>query len=316
MANPTLGDIHFDQALTDFSVAYFQNDSNYVATQVFPLANVAQKSNKYHVYDKAASFRSDAEKRSPGTESNTRLYTMSTGTYDCDVVSVAINVSEQQAANADSGVDPERDAAEQTVQDIRIRMESDWASAAFSTGVWGTESTASWSLSTGDPVGDLATAKRTVLQNTGFEPNTLVLGANAWYNGLWQNSAIRGLLADNQPQIITPQMVGQHFGFDRVLIAKAVQNTATQNSTADPAMGFIGGSHALVCYVDPNPGLRKPTAGRTFSWSGLLGNGGGVRTKRYDVPKEDAYPRVETDAAYDFKVTGSDLGFLIKYTNT
>lgn len=315
MPEPTLSDVHVDAALTDYSAAYFQNDSNYVATRAFPIQGVQSKSDKYHIFDKAASMRSEAETRAPGTASPTRTFTMSEGNYNCDVVSVAYNVSEQIRANADPAADPEMAGAKTLVQDIRIRMETDWASAAFSTGIWGTESTATWNLSTGDPVGDLATAKLTVLQNTGFNPNTLVLGAQSW-NALWKNSALLNLLPDNAPRILTPELVGQHFGFDQVLVSNAVKNTATEDSTGDPTMGFIGGDHALVAYVDSTPGPMTATAGRTFIWSGLLGSAQGVRTKRYDVPKEEAYPRIETDTAYDFKVTGADLGYLLKYTVT
>ncbi len=314
MAEPTLHDVHVDQALTDFSVAYFQEPGAFVARQVFPIVPVAQKSNKYYVYDKAATMRTDAAKRAPGTEAAVRHYTLSTATYDCDVYSVAVDVSEQEAANADAALDPESDAARVTVQDINIRMDVDWATAAFSTGIWATESTATWNTSTGDPIGDIQTGIKTVLQNTGFRPNTLVLGPDSWYTGLWSSTAIIGRLPDNAPRIVTAQFIGNLFDLDRVFIAESIRNTAQEDSTGDPTMAFNFTDHALLAYVDPNPGLRSPTAGRTFMWSGLTGSADGLRTKRMNLAWKDAMPRVETDAAYDFKVTGSDLGYLIKDT--
>ena len=75
------------------------------------------------------------------------------------------------------------------------------------------------------------------------------------------------------------------------------------------AYSRILGANALLAYVDPSPGLKSPTAMRTFVWSGLLGSTDGIRTKRMEMPWKDAMPRVETDAAYDYKVTGSDLGY-------
>lgn len=314
MPEPTLQDVHLDAALTDFSVAYFQDPMGYVAQRVFPITPVAQKSNSYYVYDKASALRSEAEKRSPGTESAVRSYTLSRDTYNCDVYSIAVDVSEQIRANADPALDPEEDAARQTVQDIKIRMDQDFAAAAFSTGIWATESSATWNTSTGDPIGDIATAVKTVLANTGFRPNTLVLGADSWYSGLWNNSAITARLADNAPRIVDPSFIGQLFGFSNVYIAQSVRNTAQEDSTGDPTMAFNLGDHALVAYVDPNPGLRTPTAGRTFVWTGLVGASDGIRTKRLEMPWRDAMPRVETDTAFDFKVTAADLGYLIKDT--
>lgn len=316
MAEPTLQDVHVDMALTDFSVARWQDNSNFVATQAFPVRAVSQKSNKYHVLDKASALRSEATKRAPNTESAGRGFTMSQDNYNADVYAVHFDVSEQIRANADASVNIESAAAAQTVQDIQIRMDQDWATAAFSTGIWATESTATWNTSTGDPIGDIATGIETILKNTGYTPNTLVLGAEAWYSGLWQSTAIRGLLPDNAPRVITPQIVANHFGLDRVLIAKSVRNTAVEDSTSDPTMAFNNADHALLAYVDPSPGVFTPTAGVTFVWTGLIGSQNGIRTKRFEIPRIDAYPRVETDTAYDFKVVASDLGYLIKYATT
>lgn len=311
MSEPTMHDVHVDSALTDTSIAYFQDPMGYVAQRVFPITPVAQKSNQYYIYDKAAALRSDAQKRAPATESAVRGYTLSNGTYNCEVYSIAVDVSEQVRANADPALDPEEDAARQTVQDIKIKMDQEFFAAALSTGIWATESTATWHTSTGDPIADIATGVRTILANTGFRPNTLVLGADSWYSGLWQSAAIRALLPDNAPRIITTDFIGNMFDFDRVLIGQSVRNSAQEGVTG--SYGFNAGDHALLAYVDPSPGLRTPTAGRTFVWTGLLGAGDGIRTKRIDMPELGAV-RVETDTAFDFKVTATDLGYLIKDT--
>jgi hypothetical protein len=307
-----LNDIHVDAALSDFSLSYFQQPSKYVAPMVFPTVNVAKRSNVYHTYTKNDLLRTDAKKRAPGTESAVRTYRLSTDNYNCEVYSIAIDVSEQERANADPALDPEEDAARLTVQDIRIRMDVDWSAAAFTTGIWATESTATWNTSTGDPVGDLQTGILTVLAETGYRPNTLVLGANAWYNGLWSSTAIIDRLPDNAPRIVTPSFISDLFGFDRTYILEGVRFSGDEGTTGSPA--FIHADHALLAYVNPGAGLRDVTAGKTFIWSGLVGGAGGVRTKRLEMPWKDAMPRVETDAAYDFKVVATDLGYLIKDT--
>ena len=310
---PTLGDVHVDSALTDYSLAYY-NARQPIGTRVFPTQGVPNKSNKFHVFDKASALRSHAEVRTPGTESAGRTITMSTDNYDADVWAIHFDVDEQIRANADPAADPEKAGALQTVQDITIRMDQEFATAAFSTAIWATESTATWNTSTGDPLGDLQTAKRTVLLNTGFMPNTLVLGADAWLLGLMVSTQIRNLLPDSQGGLVTEGFVANTFGFDNVYVAESIRNTATEDSTGDPAMAFNLGDHALVAYVDPNPSPFTPTAGRTFVWSGLVGSESGIRTKRLDMPWIGAVPRIETDAAFDFKVVGSDLGFLITDT--
>lgn len=312
MPEPTLNDIHVDAALTDFSVAYFQQPGKYVAKQVFPSTPVAKRSNKYHVYTKNDLLRTDAKLRAPNTEAAVRTYSLSQDNYFCDVYSIAVDVSEFETANADEPLDPEADAARLTAQDINIRMDKDWSAAAFSTGIWATESTATWNTSTGDPIGDIQTGVLTMMSETGYRPNTLVLGAQSWYSGLWSNADIIARLPNDAPKIVTTQFISNLFDIPRVYILEGVEFSGDQGTTGSP--DFIHADHALLAYVDPGAGPRMPTAGRTFMWSGLVGSQDGVRTKRLEIPHQDALPRVETDAAYDFKVVATDLGYLIKDT--
>ncbi len=309
---PTLNDIHVDPALTDFSVAYFQEPGKYIAPQIFPAVMVAQQSAKYFKYDKNELLRSDATLRGRATESAVRNYTLSTDSYNAERWSVAIDVDEESVANSDAALDAEQDAARVTTQDIRTRMDIQWGAAAFTTGIWGTETTATWSGTTGDPIGDIAGGIKTMLQETGFRPNTLVLGAESWYSGLWQNAAVVARLPNDAAKIVTTDFISNMFDIPRVFILDSVQVTADEGTTgATPA--FIHADHALLAYVDPGAGLREPTAGKTFIWSGLVGGGEGIRTKRLEIPLKSA-TRVETDAAFDFKIVASDLGILFKDT--
>lgn len=312
MPQPTLDDIHADSALTDFSVAYFQKPGKYIAGSVFPIVNVAKRSDKYYVYDRNELLRTDAAKRSPNTESAVRTYKLSDDNYSCELYSIAVDVSEQERANADPALDPEEDAARVTTQDLKIRMDLDWATAMFSTGIWATESTATWNTSTGDPIGDLQTGITSMMALTGYRPNTLVLGADSFYNGLWLSTQIIDRLPNDSAKIITTNFIASMFDIDRVFIAEGVRFSGDEGTTGSP--GFMHPDHALLAYVDPGAGLREATAGKTFVWSGLVGGGAGIRTKRLEMPWKDAMPRVETDMAYDFKVVSSDLGYLIKDT--
>ena len=312
MPEPTLSDVHVDTALTDFSVAYFQDAARFAAPNVFPIVNVPNRSGKYFVYDIEELMRSNATLRAPNTEAAVRTYKLSQDSYHCEVYSVAVDVSEQIRANSDPALDPEEDAAAVAIQDMRIAMDKKWTQEAFTTGLWATESTATWNTSTGDPVGDIQTGVKTVLSVMGKRPNTLVLGADAWYTGLWSSTQLLDRLPDNAPRIVTPEFVGNLVGFDRVFVLDSGYTTGAEGSTAAPA--FIHTDHALIAYVDPNAGLREATAGKMFMWSGLVGGGGGIRTKRLDMPWKDAMPRVEVDAAFDAKIVADSLGYLIKHT--
>jgi len=97
------------------------------------------------------------------------------------------------------------------------------------------------------------------------------------------------------------------FEVEHVHIMDAIQNTAKEGLTA--AHSLIGGKHALLSYAPPTPGIMTPSAGYTFSWTGLLGNtANGMRVKRF---RQDALEsdRIEIDMAYDQKRVSEDLGY-------
>ena len=312
MPEPTISQIHVDSALTDFSYALFQKPESYVASSVFPVQNVARRSNKYFTYTTADLLRSDAKKRAPASESAVRTYKLSTDSYHCERYSIAVDVAEEETANADPALDPEEDAARVALQDIRILMDREWSAAAFTTGIWANESTALWNTTGASPIDDIQTGILTMIQNTGYRPNTLVLGAEPWFD-LWGSTQLLSRLPDNVAQIVTEGFIANLFGFDKVFVLSGIEYTAGEGATGSPS--FIHLNHALLMYVDPGAGLREPTAGKTFVWSGLTGGGGPVRTKRIEMPEKSAL-RIETDVAFDFKVVSTDLGYLIKHVRS
>ena len=157
------------------------------------------------------------------------------------------------------------------------------------------------------PIDDVARGVETVEAVTGLTPNTLVIGAKVLNTGLRTNLDILARLPDNAPRVVRNEFLATLFGVERVLVAKAIQNTADEGATA--SYSRILGNHALLAYVNPTAGLRLPTAMRMFVWTGLIGSENGMRTQRMEMPWKDAMPRVETEATWDFKVTGSDLGY-------
>jgi hypothetical protein len=98
-------------------------------------------------------------------------------------------------------------------------------------------------------------------------------------------------------------------GLDEILVSRVVYNSAVEGIAASNAFAATRNA-GLMFYRNPNPGLLGANAGNTFVWSGLLGAAQGVQVKRYDVPVEDAYPRIEVETAYDHKIVGSALGYL------
>lgn len=306
MAEPSAGDMHVDAALTDFSRAYFADPAKLVWAKAAPLVPSPKQSNKYFVYNKDELLYIAAQKTAPNTEAPVRTYQLSTDTFFCDVYKIAVDVAEEQAANADPVLDPEQDAALLAVQDLNLTLERDFATAFFNTSIWGTDDTdENWANPASDPIGALTTGIRTILQNTGRKPNMLLLGANSWYDALANHPDIIDRIPTTQARIATPSFLGSILGVE-VVVAESIRNTANEGLTG--SYSFNLGAHALLAYVDPNPGPRTPTAMAAFNWTGLTGAANGIRVKRIDAPLRSS-TRVQAEAAVDFKVVGSDLGY-------
>jgi hypothetical protein len=72
---------------------------------------------------------------------------------------------------------------------------------------------------------------------------------------------------------------------------------------------MIAGKAALLTYRPDSPSLFEPSAGYTCVWSGLSQfNNEGLATFRFESPMEHGVV-IEQQAAFDFVITGADLGY-------
>jgi len=309
MPQPTPNDVHVDAILTNISTAYIQNPSAYTSSQVFPVIPVDHQSDKFYTYTKADWFRDEAQRRADGTESAGSGYTLGTDNYSCDTYAFHKDVSDRVRANADNPIQPDRDATMFVTQRMMLRQEIQWVSEFFTTSVWATDVTPTnlWSdFAASDPIEDIETGKETILSTTGYMPNTLVLGYQV-ARKLRNHPDIVDRVKWTSSQNITMDMLARMFEVDRIIVARAIKNTANEGQTA--SYSFTHGKHAWLGYVNPTPGLMQPTAGYTFMWKGVSeGLGTNVGISRFRMPHLRV-DRIEAQMSWDYKVVGSDLGY-------
>ncbi|MGA1037401.1 MAG: hypothetical protein ACO3VQ_06275 [Ilumatobacteraceae bacterium] len=308
MPQPTQSQVHVDAILTNMSVAYMQEADSFVASKVFPTVNVAKQSDKYFTYTQADFYRDQAVVRADGTESAGSGYGLSTDTYSSAVYALHKDIGDQVRANSDSPLDPDMDATRFLTHQMLIRQERDWASTHFTTGVWGTDATPStlWSASGSTPISDIEAGKNTILNNTGYLANTLVLSYKA-YSILKNHADVVDRYKYTSAESISPDLMARLFEVDRIFVMKGVYNSAAEGATA--SYGQIGDKDALLCYVAPQAGLMTASAGYNFVWTGVgggLGTSTAVSRFRMDHLRSD---RLEIESAWDFKVVSSPLGY-------
>lgn len=319
---PTPGDVHVNTPLTNISIAYLQDAVNFVAAKVFPNIPVTKQSDRYYTYDRGEFNRDEMEERAPSTESAGGGYTVdNTPTYYSPVYAFHKDISDQMRSNADAVLNPDREATEYVTTKALIKREKLWVSKYFATSVWGKDITGVSASPTGDqvlqwndanstPIENVRTAKTYVLESTGFEPNTMVIGRRV-YDALVDHPDIVDRIKYGQtpgdPAMANIQALMKLFEIQRLFVMNAIVNTAKEGQTASHS--FIGGKNCLVCYSAPNPGLMTPSAGYTFSWTGFLGAGAeGNRIKRFRMEHLES-DRVEIQMAFDQKKVAADLGY-------
>ena len=305
----TTSEVHVDSALSAVSIAYSQDATSFVSNKIFGTVPVQHLSNKYHVFDKAQWLRSEAGLRASGSPTRGGNFTMSTGTYTCAEYGFHMDVDDTVARNADAGVDILTSATQYVTEKLLQKRDQVFAAAAFTTGVWtgstsGSDITPStvWSASGGTPIKDIADQQAAVHAKTGRKPNTLLLGKDV-YAALKDSDDILDRVKYTERGVVTTDLLAALFDVDEVIVAGSIVNTENEGATAAYAPVFDA-DDALLIYKPANPGLLTPAAGYMFQFDDL-------RTLRYRMDANHS-ERIETLAAFDFKVTGADLGVFFR----
>jgi hypothetical protein len=314
----TPSQVHLDVPLTNLTVAYAQEQSNFIADKVFGTVSVSKQSDKYYKYDREGLRHGDVKVLAPRTEVNRVGMTLSTDNYFADVRGLGMDFDEQTLANEDTMLEIRSQGANVLMEKILIDREVRWADTFFKAGVWGTETTPAnlWSDYTNStPIVDVTNARRAMqLKSGGYKPNVMVVG-----------KAVRDILV-NHPDIlarlnggatvtntalITDAKLAEIFEVEQFLVMEAVYNDAKEGLADN--IDFIGGKHAMLAYKPSAMGLRTPASGAIFTWDSIPGVSGlGITVESFSddaLKRQQIAEMIQVKCSDDMKVIGSDLGY-------
>ncbi len=322
MYNPTPGDVHVNTPLTQISIAYLQNQAEFVAAQICPVIPVSKQADRYYVYNRGDFFRDQMQKRAPGAPAASVGYRLdNTPTYYCDVWAEAKPIPDQLRGNADAVINMDRDATEFLTQQALIRREKIFAANLFAAGKWAIDVTGvaagpaagqflQWQDPASTPIEDVRAGKLAIKQATGYPANTLVLSEPVWLKLVDHPDIVDRVKygqTAGRPATVTREALAAILELDRILVMGAIENTAAEGAVA--AHSFIGGKNALLAHVAPTPGLLTPSAAYTFSWTGYMGagpEGNRIKRFRWEIIASDI---VEIEMALDVKQVASEMGY-------
>jgi len=302
---PTHNDVHEDKILTNICTAYRSTD--WIWDMVFPVVDTGGRlSDKYYTFTKGDWLRNDAEVLAPGDPAPISGFRVSTDSFSCNEYGIAAQMPKQTLENADAPLQQSllNQQGIWCTDTINRKMEVDLATTIFTTSVWGTDNTSAtdWDdFDSSTPIDDVIGGADTIQGNTGKDPNTLIIGQQVW-SKLKRNPEILSVLGANERGAVTADMLANFLEVDRLLVGRAVYNTANEAQTASLSRAW--GKNALLLYVTPQPGIMTPTAGYTFRAHPLR-----IYTWYEDNATHKELYFVRATISQGYKVVGSDLGY-------
>lgn len=311
MSLPTAKDLQaVDPVLTNILVGFYQQQNRFVAGSVFPSVPVEKDSGTFYKFTQKYWFTDNMDERAYGGDFPFGNYGVETDTYGTLQYALAKSIADEERANSQLALDLETAAVRWLAMKALLRKERAWAADFMKTSVWGTDGSISnkWSdYDSSDPVGDIATGRRTISQKTGYAPNKLVIG-----------EIVRDRLI-NHPDLIDrikyTQVATQGsvetalsalFMVDQVLVGMAIYNTANEGQTA--SYSAIIDDDALLLYTTPTPSIFEASAGYTFVW-GPGGGDGTIYAPYRDYGKQSDV--IQSKMQWDQKAVATDLGYFM-----
>ena len=315
----TPSSVHLDQPLTNLTLAFAQDQSNFIADKVFPVVGVERQSDKFYIYDRDNMNRTgDVKALAPRTEVNRIGMSISNSSYYTDVFGLGMDFDQQTLANEDAALDIRSAGAQTLATRLMIHREEQFAANFFAASIWGSESTPSnlWSDYTNStPIQDVTNARRTMqLKSGGFKPNTMVVGKEVrdiLINHPKILARLNGGSTVSNPALITDAKLAEIFEVENFYIMEAVKNDSVEGVAESNS--FIGGKHALLVHGPKGAGLMTPAAGLTFAWNNVPGaNNLGITVESFSddaLKRQQVAAHIQVKLAYDMQVTGADLGY-------
>jgi hypothetical protein len=323
------GTLYVDPILTNFSVGYQAQDL--YGERIMPLTPVRTQSGKYRVFDRS-NWIIFTSRREPGTVANeVRGGKWSTDTFSTQEHSLQAPVldEERQELNSLGGlanpafggaitIDPEVDATELVTRSILLEHELKTANLIRNTANYPGGNTVTlagaqqWDdytngvTSTSNPVSDIMTGIRTIRTLTGRDPNTLVIPK---YGVPYLENHPRVVDRFKTFALTDPEAFRTLTGFTGTILEVDSFYNAADNIDAAESITSFWGKDVWIGIVDPTPGQRTKTFGKTFS---QIYPDGTVRpTDRWRETARKA-DLVRTSQKYDLKIVSSVAGYLIK----
>ena len=264
--------VHYDQVLTNISVAYRNED--FIGDLLFPAVTVGDQSGKYNVLERTGT-KTLADLRGPkGNTNEIPPMGLSRDEYFANEHSLKDWVSDEEVQAADAPMQPLGEAAERVSDTILLNRENAIQAMARTAANYATNhtvtlsGTAQWNdYANSDPIGDLKTAVNQIQGAIQRYPTIAAVGYAVAIELEDHPDFLDRIKAQPSPQMIGRDLalIAQIVGLPRLVRAAALVD-ATPWGTGAASLGRMWGKDVVVAYVPGSPGPRTPAFGYEFNY--------------------------------------------------
>jgi hypothetical protein len=315
--------LHIDSDLTNISNGFEAPTDEFVGPRIFPVLRVANKSDKYRVFNKDNWGRVTDDLRAPGARANELPpMTLSRDSYRTEEHALVDYVPREENKNADAQLDSNADATERLTNTILVNRESIMVVKATTTANYASgfsttlSGTSQWSDYTNSvPISDFKTGADKIHDTIFKDPNGVIMGRSV-FRMLEDHPKILARLQSASLQVTTADAMQRIFEIPPITVAGA--GKVTSNYGAAETTGYWWGKDVLLFWNPPTAGGKNPAYGYEFARPVASGDGSIMPTEReYDWDRKSDKVRVSREYDVKFIMVDSNgksagAGYLIK----
>ena len=274
---------HFNHVLSTTAGEYANSRKGFVAGVLFPAFAVGVNAGQYPTFKKENLLNIPRLKaRAPGAPYPRINLEIGDGKFATQDYGAEIPLDDRQKKIYKSQLNADRakvmTGTRALLVNKEIRARDLVQNAAIPNSTPGTK----WDQAGADFYGDIDTAKEVIFENCGMDMNTMILPRTV-FNSIKHHDTILERIKYTQRGVTTEDILAELFGVQRIVIAGAVENTATEGQPLNIAK--IWGNNITLAYVDASMDMESPTFARTFAWTENSPSNGEFAVKTY---REDA----------------------------
>ena len=339
MLTPSM--VHIDVPLQNFSVAYAQKQTSFIADKIFPVVGVDKQSDKFWVFDKnQMRQRAPVKQLAPRTEVERIGIQLSKDSYFAEVYGLGMDFDEQTIANEDAALGLRQQGVETlTEQMLHFREDQFIQHFLMDHTKWNTlvanEQFTPFGDTETDPVETMLKLMTEFYKKSGgYKPNTLVLSQDV-RNALLLNVKIKERIqyagSPTNPAIATDQTLAAILGVERIFVPDLLIND-TDPTYKEPKqddnflevpeldanndnVDYVYQNTAFLCHTPASAGPRTPAAGVIFAWNSIPGaNNLGITVESFSddaLKRKQIAEMIQVKMSYDMKVVGKHMGMIL-----